>query len=122
MDILCKTDILDVYNYCFIFLQSPDDNLSPAQEALLHIQSQIVDLTSDSDSVITTRLLVPANQVGCLIGKGGSIISEMRRATGANIRILPRKDLPQCALETDELVQVCQFQSIFSKFYHAAVI
>lgn len=86
--------------------ESPDDNLSPAQEALLHIQSQIVDLTSDSDSVITTRLLVPANQVGCLIGKGGSIISEMRRATGANIRILPRKDLPQCALETDELVQI----------------
>lgn len=86
--------------------ESPDDNLSPAQEALLHIQSQIVDLGPDKDSVITTRLLVPANQVGCLIGKGGSIISEMRRATGANIRILPRKDLPPCALETDELVQI----------------
>ncbi|KAH9315612.1 hypothetical protein KI387_024239, partial [Taxus chinensis] len=86
--------------------EAPDDNVSPAQEALLHIQSQIVDLGPDKDGVITTRLLVPANQVGSLIGKGGSIISEMRRATGANIRILPRKDLPQCALETDELVQI----------------
>eukprot|EP01018_Ginkgo_biloba_P029386 Gb_18830 [translate_table: standard] len=84
----------------------PDDNLSPAQEALLHIQSQIVDLGPDKDGVITTRLLVPANHVGCLIGKGGSVISEMRRATGANIRILPREDLPPCALDTDELVQI----------------
>uniref|UniRef100_A0A0D6QYY3 K Homology domain-containing protein n=2 Tax=Araucaria cunninghamii TaxID=56994 RepID=A0A0D6QYY3_ARACU len=84
----------------------PEEDLSPAQEALLHIQTQIVDLGPDKDGVITTRLLVPANQVGCLIGKGGSIISEMRRATGANIRILPRKDLPPCALETDELVQI----------------
>lgn len=84
----------------------PNDNLSPAQEALLHIQSQIVDLGPDKDGVITTRLLVPANQVGCLIGRGGTVISEMRRTTGANIRILPREDLPRCALETDELVQI----------------
>lgn len=84
----------------------PNDNLSPAQEALLHIQSQIVDLGPDKDGVITTRLLVPANQVGCLIGRGGTVISEMRRTTGANIRILPREDLPPCALETDELVQI----------------
>lgn len=86
--------------------QVPNDNLSPAQEALLHIQNQIVDLGPDKDGVITTRLLVPASQVGCLIGRGGTVISEMRRTTGANIRILPREDLPRCALETDELVQI----------------
>lgn len=86
--------------------QVSNDNLSPAQEALLHIQNKIVDLGPDKDGVITTRLLVPASQVGCLIGRGGTVISEMRRTTGANIRILPREDLPRCALETDELVQI----------------
>eukprot|EP01018_Ginkgo_biloba_P015851 Gb_38220 [translate_table: standard] len=84
----------------------PDDNLFPAQEALLHIQSCIVDLGPDKDGVITTRLLVPANEVGCLHGKGGSIISEMRRQTRANIQILPREYLPPCALGADELVQI----------------
>lgn len=83
-----------------------EDNLSPAQEALLHIQSQIVDLGPDKDGVITTKLLIPSNQTGCLLGKGGAIISEMRKQTRANIRILPREDLPPCALDSDEMVQI----------------
>lgn len=83
-----------------------EDNLSPAQEALLHIQSQIVDLGPDKDGVITTKLLIPSNQTGCLLGKGGAIISEMRKQTRANIRILPKEDLPPCALDSDEMVQI----------------
>ncbi|KAH9311593.1 hypothetical protein KI387_026628, partial [Taxus chinensis] len=84
----------------------PDDDLFPAQEALLHIQSCIVDLGPDKDGVITTRLLVPSSEIGCLHGKGGSILSEMRRQTRANIQILPREYLPPCALGADELVQI----------------
>lgn len=83
-----------------------EDNLSTAQEALLHIQSQIVDLGPDKDGVITSRLLVPSNHIGCLIGKGGSVISEMRKETHANIKILSGEDLPPCALELDEMVQI----------------
>lgn len=83
-----------------------EDNLSPAQEALLHIQSQIVDLGPDKDGVITTKLLIPSNQTGCLLGKGGAIISEMRKQTRANIRIVPKEDLPPCALDSDEMVQI----------------
>ncbi|KAL2635219.1 hypothetical protein R1flu_006698 [Riccia fluitans] len=86
--------------------EHPDDNISPAQEAVLHVQSRIVDLGSDQDGVITTRLLVPSNQIGCLLGRGGSIIADMRKATRANIRILAKDQLPRCALETDELVQI----------------
>lgn len=86
--------------------EHPDDNISPAQEAVLHVQSRIVDLGSDQDGVITTRLLVPSNQIGCLLGRGGSIIADMRKATRANIRILAKDQLPRCALDTDELVQV----------------
>jgi hypothetical protein len=94
-------------NICIQSFQVLEDNLSPAQEALLHIQSQIVDLGPDKDGVITTKLLIPSNQTGCLLGKGGAIISEMRKQTRANIRILPREDLPPCALDSDEMVQVC---------------
>lgn len=84
----------------------PDDDLFPAQEALLHIQTCIVDLGPDRDDVITTRLLVPSSEIGCLHGKGGSILSEIRRQTRANIQILPREYLPPCALGADELVQI----------------
>ncbi|XP_058100519.1 RNA-binding KH domain-containing protein RCF3 isoform X2 [Magnolia sinica] len=84
--------------------EGPDDELFPAQEALLHIQSRIVDLGPDKDNIITTRLLIPATDIGCLEGRDGSL-SEMRRLTRANIQILPREDLPQCA-SGDELVQI----------------
>ena len=101
---------LNTHYNCNIFIlsfQVLEDNLSPAQEALLHIQSQIVDLGPDKDGVITTRLLIPSNQTGCLLGKGGAIISKMRKQTRANNRILPKEDLPPCALDSDEMVQVC---------------
>lgn len=54
----------------------------------------------------TTRLLVPTSRVGCLIGKGGSIINEMRRITQANVRVLSKESLPKVAAEDDEMVQV----------------
>ncbi|KAK0592483.1 hypothetical protein LWI29_019978 [Acer saccharum] len=83
--------------------EGPDDELFPAQEALLHIQTRIVDLASDKDNIITTRLLVPASEIGCLEGRDGSL-SEMRRLTGANIHILPREEVP--VYGNDELVQI----------------
>ncbi|KAI5069102.1 hypothetical protein GOP47_0015403 [Adiantum capillus-veneris] len=87
-------------------VERPDDDISPAQEALLHLQSKIADLGPDEDAVITSRLLVPSDLVGCLLGKGGSVITEIRRSTRANIRILGKDDLPKCALPNDELVQI----------------
>lgn len=45
-------------------------------------------------------------QVGCLLGKGGSIIQDLRRQSTAQIRIMPRDTIPKCARATDELVQV----------------
>ncbi|KAL3014803.1 hypothetical protein AAZX31_06G124900 [Glycine max] len=85
--------------------EGPDDELFPAQEALLHIQTRIVDLVLDKDNTITTRLVVPSSEIECLDGKDVSL-SEIRRLTGANIQILPRDDLPLCVAKTDELVQI----------------
>lgn len=93
-----------------LFLQGPDDELFPAQEALLHIQSRIVDLGPDKDNIIITRLLVPEAEIGCLEGRDGSL-TEIARLTHTNMQILPREELPLCVLGTDELVQVCDIAS-----------
>ncbi|GKV25579.1 hypothetical protein SLEP1_g34994 [Rubroshorea leprosula] len=85
--------------------EGPDDELFPAQEALLHIQTRIVDLIPDKDNIITTRLLVSSSEIGCLEGKDGSL-SDMRRLTGANVQILPREEFPPCVSGTDEIVQI----------------
>ncbi|KAK7353374.1 hypothetical protein VNO80_18820 [Phaseolus coccineus] len=85
--------------------EGPDDELFPAQEALLHIQTRIVDLILEKDNTITTRLVVPSSEIECLDGKDASL-SEIRRLTGANIQILPRDELPPCVAKTDELVQI----------------
>lgn len=86
----------------------------PAQDALMKVHDRIIeeDLSSgqegdeDKNTVVTARLLVPNNMVGCLLGKGGDVIQRLRNETGASIRILPAEHLPTCALSTDELVQI----------------
>ena len=52
----------------------------------------------------TTRLLVPTSRIGCLIARGGAIITETRNITKANIRILLKEDLPKIAVDDDEMV------------------
>ncbi|XP_015880572.3 KH domain-containing protein At4g18375 [Ziziphus jujuba] len=86
-----------------------------AQDALLKVHDRIVEedlfggVTFDDDNdnnVVTARLLVPTNMVGCLLGKRGDVIQRLRSKTGASIRILPAELLPSCAMSTDELVQI----------------
>ncbi|XP_065878358.1 RNA-binding KH domain-containing protein RCF3 [Euphorbia lathyris] len=85
--------------------EGPDDELFPAQEALLHIQSRIVDLVPDKDNFIKTKLVVSSSEIGCLEGRDGSL-SEMERLSGAKIQILPRERIPSCVSGGDELVQI----------------
>ncbi|XP_073001756.1 KH domain-containing protein At4g18375-like [Typha latifolia] len=97
----------------------------PAQDALLKVNNRI---TSDEvlhggvmheknepDDEVTARILVPNNQVGCLLGKGGTIIQKLRSDTGASIRILPSEHLPPCAMSSDELVQISGMPSVMTK-------
>lgn len=85
----------------------------PAQDALFKVHDRVVaeDLHGDEESdggghQVTARLLVPSDQIGCVIGKGGQIVQNIRSETGAQIRILKDEHLPPCALSSDELVQV----------------
>ncbi|KAE8775408.1 KH domain-containing protein [Hordeum vulgare] len=104
------------------------ENMKPhcfAQDALLKIHDKIAADEDPNDGVIcensetaghvTARILVPGNQVGCLLGKGGSIIQQLRNDTGAGIRVLPSENLPQCALKSDELVQISGAASLVRK-------
>ncbi|PWA75210.1 K Homology domain-containing protein [Artemisia annua] len=79
-----------------------------AQDALLKVHDRIVEEESGTgnETVVTARLLVPNNTVGCLLGKNGDVIKRLRSQTGASIRVLPADQLPVCALSTDELVQI----------------
>ena len=78
------------------------------QDAVLRVQHRLVMAVPDTkESTVLSRLLVASNQTGCLLGKGGSIIAEMRKLSGAHIRILGREQIPRGVLENDEVVQVC---------------
>nr|POF12052.1 rna-binding kh domain-containing protein rcf3 [Quercus suber] len=67
--------------------EGPNDEMFLAQEALLHIQTRIVDLVLEKDNIITTRLLVLSSDIGCLEGRDGSLL-EMKSmaAVPAQIR------------------------------------
>uniref|UniRef100_I1QQ50 K Homology domain-containing protein n=1 Tax=Oryza glaberrima TaxID=4538 RepID=I1QQ50_ORYGL len=92
---------------------------SPAQDAVLRVHSRISESSMDKSSAVTARLLVPSQHIGCLLGKGGSIIAEMRKITGAGIRIFGNEQIPRCAQRNDELVQVTgSFQSIQDALLH----
>ncbi|KAF8413363.1 hypothetical protein HHK36_001344 [Tetracentron sinense] len=112
--------------------------ISPAQDALLMIHKRILEsdagfgfgfdgINGDDDedygpqggggggNRAATRLVVSRIHVGCLLGKGGKIIEQMRMATKTQIRILPREhNLPRCVSMSDEIVQVHPFSLAIS--------
>ncbi|KAM0825795.1 hypothetical protein ACQ4PT_069329 [Festuca glaucescens] len=85
----------------------PGDGISPAQNAILHVQRKIMPPTSNSKEGPTiSRLIVSPNQVGCVLGKGGSIIAEMRKLSKAHIIVLSKDKIPRGVQESDEVVQI----------------
>ncbi|XP_022978830.1 KH domain-containing protein At4g18375-like isoform X1 [Cucurbita maxima] len=79
-----------------------DDLKSMAVETVLLLQEKIND---DEGGMVIMRLLVPSKVIGCIIGKSGSIINEIRKSSRADIRI-SKGDKIKCAAANDELVEV----------------
>lgn len=76
---------------------------SMAVEATLLLQGKIND---EDDDTVSMQLLVSSKVIGCIIGKGGSIINEIRKRTKAEIRI--SKGQKQKSVDSsEELVEVC---------------
>ncbi|KAL7605710.1 KH domain-containing protein At4g18375 [Lactuca sativa] len=82
--------------------ESLDDIKSMAVEAVLLLQGKI---SEEEEENVSFRLLVPSKVIGCIIGKSGSIINEIRKRTRADVRI-SKGDKPKCADPNDELVEV----------------
>ncbi|WZZ01925.1 hypothetical protein YC2023_074253 [Brassica napus] len=105
-----NTSETDEDDECIIFISSNEffEDQSPTVDAALRLQTRCSEKVGkdSADSAISTRVLVPSSRVGCLIGKGGAIISEMRSVTKANIRIVQGEDVPQIAREDEEMVQI----------------
>ncbi|KAI3744487.1 hypothetical protein L1987_57569 [Smallanthus sonchifolius] len=97
---------------CLITVSAKElfEDTSPTIDAAMRLQPRCSEkFEKDSGiSILTTRLLVPSSRIGCLIGRGGSIISEMRNLTRANIRIISieNENLPKVASEDEEMVQI----------------
>ncbi|XP_026389662.1 KH domain-containing protein HEN4-like isoform X2 [Papaver somniferum] len=85
--------------------ENSEQRHSSAQDAVIRVQSRIAEVGFEPGAAIVARLLVPSQQIGCLLGKGGSIIAEMRRSTGASIRIFPREQVTKSGAQSDEVVQ-----------------
>ncbi|KAM1763559.1 hypothetical protein ACFX11_002890 [Malus domestica] len=107
--------------------ENPESRYSPAQKAAVLVFSRSVeagiekgrDSSSNKGSPLTARLVVSSNQVGCLLGKGGVIVSEIRKATGTGIRIVGGDQVPKCALENDEVVQISgDFSNVQDALYN----
>ncbi|GKV08750.1 hypothetical protein SLEP1_g20342 [Rubroshorea leprosula] len=101
-------------------LEDGDTFVSAAQDALFRVHDRVIaeDLHRDEESEgqqITARFLVPSDQIGCIIGKGGQIVQNIRSETGAQIRILKDEHLPSCAFRTDELVQISGQAAVVKK-------
>ncbi|XP_010258305.1 PREDICTED: KH domain-containing protein At4g18375-like isoform X2 [Nelumbo nucifera] len=105
-------------------LEDTGDFVCPAQDALFRVHDRLVadEVPADGDveepQQVTVRLLVPSDQIGCVIGKGGQIIQNIRTETGAQIRILKNEHLPPCALSTDELLQISGEAAVVRKALH----
>ncbi|CAL8468952.1 g8493 [Coccomyxa elongata] len=95
-----------------ISFSSPDEpgaDWCRAQEALFAVQGRLTEAEApQEDSCCMVRMVIEHAQVGCVLGKGGEVISELRRRTGANIRVSDKcdRDLSGYAGSDDGLVTV----------------
>ncbi|KAK8568296.1 hypothetical protein V6N12_006850 [Hibiscus sabdariffa] len=107
--------------------ENPESQYSPAQKAVVLVfvrayEASIekgLDSGSGKGSNVTARLVVPSSQVGCLLGKGGATISEMRKVTGTSIWILGTDQVPKCVSENDQVVQISGgYMNVKDAMYH----
>ncbi|XP_047168313.1 KH domain-containing protein HEN4 [Vigna umbellata] len=91
---------------------------SPAQEAVIRVHCRLTEIGFEPSAAVVAKLLVRSPQVGCLLGKGGLVISEMRRATGASIRIFSKEQVKFIS-QNEEVVQVIgSLQSVQDALFH----
>lgn len=98
--------------------ETSEQKHSPAQEAVIRVHCRLTEIGFEPSAAVVAKLLVRSPQVGCLLGKGGLVISEMRRATGASIRIFSKEQIKYIS-QNEEVVQVIgSLQSVQDALFH----
>eukprot|EP00249_Psilotum_nudum_P007289 c20451_g1_i1 orf=125-1213(+) len=116
------TDASKTFEDRVIMISSKEEDAiglrSAAEDALLQLATLVVEENGGDNmsakgaqhqgTTNLIRLLIGRSQAGCLIGKGGATINDIRESTEANVRILPSDQLPMCiwVSHTDRLVQI----------------
>ncbi|XP_050211146.1 RNA-binding KH domain-containing protein RCF3-like isoform X2 [Mercurialis annua] len=107
--------------------ENPESQFSAAQKAAVLVFSRFVEAgnekglntSSGRGFPFVARFAVPSSQVGCLLGKGGIIISEMRKTTSTGITILGGDQIPKCVPENEQVVQISgDFRNVKDAVYH----
>ncbi|CAI9111426.1 OLC1v1011647C1 [Oldenlandia corymbosa var. corymbosa] len=81
--------------------------VSSAQSGLMRVFERILQVKkNESIGVTGCRLLAGLGQVGGVMGKGGKIVLEMQKNSGAKIRVLNKDQTPSCAGPGEELIQI----------------
>ncbi|KAL1534386.1 KH domain-containing protein HEN4-like [Salvia divinorum] len=106
-------------------MESVESKYSPAQKATIVVFTRSTETgllkgfrSDPKESPVSARVLLASNQVGCLLGKGGVIISEMRKMTGTSLRIIGGDQVPKCASENEEVLQITgEFANVQDALY-----
>ncbi|RDX73005.1 KH domain-containing protein HEN4, partial [Mucuna pruriens] len=114
-------------NLCVIFVagvhlqivySNSEQKHSSAQEAVIRVHCRLTEIGFEPSAAVVAKLLVRSPQVGCLLGKGGLVISELRRTTGASIRIFSKEQIKYIS-QNEEVVQVIgSLQSVQDALFH----
>lgn len=72
----------------------------------MRVHHRITEIGFEPGVAVIARLLVPSQQIGFLVGKGGFFINELKRATGAGIRVFVKEHSPKFDSHYHEVVQV----------------
>ncbi|KAG8368594.1 hypothetical protein BUALT_Bualt15G0061700 [Buddleja alternifolia] len=94
-------------------MESVKSRNSPAQNAAVLIFNRSMEvgivkelILGSKGSIVLARVVVSSNQVSCLLGERGAIISAMRKETGAGLRLLGGNKVPKCAPENDVVLEI----------------
>ncbi|GKB19676.1 KH domain-containing protein HEN4-like protein [Tanacetum coccineum] len=93
--------------YNRFFLQNPNEPMSAPQDAVLRVQTRIIRAAPENkEQGPTGKIIVSSNQIGCVLSKGGAVISEIRKSTEAYIHILGKDQTSQYVVRNEDVVQI----------------
>ncbi|GKA59538.1 RNA-directed DNA polymerase, eukaryota, reverse transcriptase zinc-binding domain protein [Tanacetum coccineum] len=91
----------------FVEKTETNEPMSAPQDVVLRVQIRIIRAAPENkEQDPTGKIIVSSNQIGCVLSKGGAVISEMRKSTEAYIHILGKDQTSQYVARNEDVVQL----------------